>query len=143
MSGPIEKKQKITNGPSLTVKINSITCIGAGYVGGPTMAVIAKYCPELKVLVADIDKRRIDAWNSDQLPIYEPNLLEYVTRARGKNLFFTTDVSNAIEQSELIFIAVNTPTKNFGHWVFFLFFFQENNEKNRVVVVMIFQLMNQ
>jgi len=94
----------------------TICCIGAGYVGVPTSAVIAKYCPEHTVYVVDIDRRRIDAWNSDTLPLYEPGLKELVTSVRGVNLFFTTDADMAIKQSDLIFIAVNTPTKSFGHW---------------------------
>ena len=94
-----------------------VCCIGAGYVGGPTMAVLAKHSPKVKFYVADIDKRRIDAWNSEELPIYEPQLDEYIKSYRGKNLFFTTDVDTAIKESEIIFIAVNTPTKTVGHWV--------------------------
>ncbi len=81
------------------------------------MAVMAKHCPNVKIIVADIDKRRIDAWKSDKLPIFEPNLSEYVFEQRGVNLFFTTDVATAVKESELIFIAVNTPTKDFGYWV--------------------------
>lgn len=83
------------------------------------MAVLSKHSPRVKFYVADIDKRRIDAWNSDKLPIYEPQLDEYIKQQRGKNLFFTTEVEEAIKESEIIFIAVNTPTKNFGHWVKF------------------------
>ena len=71
-----------------------VLCIGAGYVGGPTMAVIADKCPHVKVTVVDINAARIDAWNSDQLPIYEPGLDEVVKRARGRNLFFSTDVAS-------------------------------------------------
>eukprot|EP01121_Diplochlamys_sp_Union-15-3_P000696 TRINITY_DN10582_c0_g1_i1.p1 TRINITY_DN10582_c0_g1~~TRINITY_DN10582_c0_g1_i1.p1 ORF type:complete len:454 (+),score=75.16 TRINITY_DN10582_c0_g1_i1:54-1415(+) len=91
-----------------------ICCIGAGYVGGPTMAVIAKKCPKIKVHVVDIDERRIDAWNSDVLPIFEPGLDEIISQVRGQNLFFSTDVSSAIKSSQIIFIAVNTPTKEYG-----------------------------
>jgi len=91
-----------------------ICCIGAGYVGGPTMAVIAYRCPDVKVTVVDLNQRRIDAWNSDNLPIYEPGLQEIVDEVRGKNLFFTTDVDGAIRDSEIIFVSVNTPTKTHG-----------------------------
>ena len=91
-----------------------ITCIGAGYVGGPTMAMIAARCPQYKVTVVDINEARIAAWNSDELPIYEPGLLDVVKQARGRNLFFSTDVDAAIRESEIIFVSVNTPTKTFG-----------------------------
>lgn len=96
------------------VKVKTILCIGAGYVGGPTMAMIAARCPDIKVIVADISKARIDAWNSDRLPIYEPGLHELVKEARGRNLFFTTDVAQGIRDAELIFVSVNTPTKTYG-----------------------------
>ncbi len=92
----------------------TILCIGAGYVGGPTMAVIADKCPDYKVIVADINPKRIEAWKTDDLPIYEPGLLDVVKRARGRNLFFTTDVFSAIEEAAIIFVSVNTPTKTFG-----------------------------
>ena len=92
----------------------NICCIGAGYVGGPTMAMIASKCPEHKVTVADIDPKRIAAWNSAELPIFEPGLDEVVKQARGKNLFFTTDIDAAIRGAQLIFISVNTPTKMYG-----------------------------
>jgi UDPglucose 6-dehydrogenase len=92
-----------------------ILCIGAGYVGGPTMAMIAAKCPEYKVTVVDINQERISAWQSDELPIYEPNLLEVVQVARGRNLFFSTDVDTGIAEADIIFVAVNTPTKTFGH----------------------------
>jgi UDPglucose 6-dehydrogenase len=91
-----------------------ILCIGAGYVGGPTMAVIAEKCPQYKVTVADISSERIAAWNSDALPIYEPGLDSVVAATRGKNLFFTTDVEQAIVENDIIFVSVNTPTKTFG-----------------------------
>lgn len=91
-----------------------ICCIGAGYVGGPTMAMIAKQCPDIEVNVVDINEARIAAWNSDTLPIYEPGLTEIVKEARSRNLHFTTEVSAAIEKSDIIFISVNTPTKTFG-----------------------------
>tara|TARA_X000000368_G_scaffold153911_1_gene121274 strand:- start:25848 stop:27254 length:1407 start_codon:yes stop_codon:yes gene_type:complete len=93
-----------------------ICCIGAGYVGGPTMAVIALKCPEYNVTVVDINKDRIDAWNGDtkKLPVYEPGLKEIVEETREKNLFFSTNIDSAIERSEIIFMAVNTPTKEHG-----------------------------
>lgn len=93
----------------------NILCIGAGYVGGPTMAVIAAHCPQYKVTVVDIDHARIAAWHSDRLPIYEPGLDEVVARARGRNLFFSTDIGPAIRTADVIFVSVNTPTKTFGH----------------------------
>lgn len=92
----------------------SICCIGAGYIGGPTMAVIADHNHDRKVIVVDINKERIDAWNSDKLPIYEPGLAEVVKRRRGKNLFFSTDIDKAIRECDIIFVGVNTPTKSFG-----------------------------
>ncbi len=91
-----------------------ILCIGAGYVGGPTMAMIAAHCPQYKVTVVDINQTRIDAWKSDQLPIYEPGLDEVVKQARGRNLFFSTDVDRGIHDADIIFVSVNTPTKTFG-----------------------------
>ncbi len=91
-----------------------IVCVGAGYIGGPTMAVIAKMNPSRKVWVVDINKERIDAWNSDNLPIYEPGLDEVVKEVRGKNLFFTTDIEGSIKKCDIIFVGVNTPTKMFG-----------------------------
>jgi UDPglucose 6-dehydrogenase len=97
--------------------IKNIACIGAGYVGGPTMAVIAEQCPEIKVTVVDINEKRIAAWNDenlDNLPIYEPGLKDVVNGARGRNLFFSTDVDGAIDAAEMIFISVNTPTKTYG-----------------------------
>lgn len=93
----------------------NILCIGAGYVGGPTMAMIAKMCPHINVTVVDINQDRIDQWNSDELPIYEPGLYEIVKEARGRNLFFSTDVDKGIEENDIIFVSVNTPTKKFGH----------------------------
>jgi UDPglucose 6-dehydrogenase len=99
------------------MKITNICCIGAGYVGGPTMAVIAFKCQNIKVTVVDLNRHRIDAWNHadlDQLPIYEPGLKEIVASARGRNLFFSTDVDNAIDEAQMIFMAVNTPTKTYG-----------------------------
>jgi UDPglucose 6-dehydrogenase len=91
-----------------------LLCIGAGYVGGPTMAVIASRCPQYRVTVVDVDEAKIAAWNSDRLPIYEPGLDDLVRSARGRNLFFTTDVGRAIKENDMIFVSVNTPTKNFG-----------------------------
>jgi UDPglucose 6-dehydrogenase len=91
-----------------------ILCIGAGYVGGPTMAVIADKCPDIRVELVDLNAERIRRWNSDEIPIYEPGLDEIVKRNRGKNLFFTTDVASGIEASDIIFVCVNTPTKTFG-----------------------------
>jgi len=91
-----------------------ILCIGAGYVGGITMAVIADKCPEYKVTLVDIDHEKIDKWNSDELPIYEPGLDEIVKRRRGKNLFFEKDMQKAIKEADIIFVSVNTPTKSFG-----------------------------
>ena len=96
------------------VASTKICCIGAGYVGGPTMAMIAKQCPDIEVQVVDINAERIAAWNSEDLPIYEPGLDEVVQEARGRNLSFSTNVDEAIETSDIIFISVNTPTKTFG-----------------------------
>ena len=99
------------------MKVNNICCIGAGYVGGPTMAVIAQKNPNIKVTVVDINKKRIAAWNSNnlnELPIYEPGLADVIKEARGRNLFFSDDINNAITNSEMIFISVNTPTKTSG-----------------------------
>ena len=91
-----------------------IVCIGAGYIGGPTMAVIAQKNPSRKVYVVDINPDRIAAWNSDNLPIYEPGLDEVVREVRGRNLFFTTDIEGCIRKCDIIFVGVNTPTKMFG-----------------------------
>jgi UDPglucose 6-dehydrogenase len=98
-------------------KISKICCIGAGYVGGPTMSVIASQCPEIQVTVVDINADRIAEWNDtnlDKLPIYEPGLKEIVAKARGKNLFFSTEIDKAIDEADAIFISVNTPTKTYG-----------------------------
>ncbi|MGQ2982078.1 UDP-glucose 6-dehydrogenase [Flavobacterium sp.] len=99
------------------MKITNICCIGAGYVGGPTMAVIAHKCPHIKVTIVDLNAERIAAWNDediDNLPVYEPGLGEIVQSARGRNLFFSTDVEKAIDEAQMIFISVNTPTKTYG-----------------------------
>jgi len=92
----------------------NILCIGAGYVGGPTMAMIAYKCPQHRVTVVDINPSRIAEWNSDDLPIYEPGLDEIVRATRGKNLFFSTDIEGGIRDNDIIFVSVNTPTKTFG-----------------------------
>ncbi|MBE9576448.1 UDP-glucose 6-dehydrogenase [Flavobacterium proteolyticum] len=97
--------------------IKNICCIGAGYVGGPTMAVIAQKCPHIKVTVVDLNEKRIAAWNDkdvNNIPIYEPGLSEVVAEARGRNLFFSTEVDKAIDEADMIFISVNTPTKTYG-----------------------------
>lgn len=91
-----------------------ICCIGAGYVGGPTMAMIAMKCPDLRVTVVDVDEKRIAAWNSAELPVYEPGLSKIVERCRGKNLFFSTEIDQAIRDADMIFVSVNTPTKSYG-----------------------------
>lgn len=91
-----------------------ICCIGAGYVGGPTMAIIALKCPSVEVAVVDISVSRITAWNSDQLPIYEPGLDDVVKQCRGKNLFFSTDVEKHVSEADIVFVSVNTPTKTRG-----------------------------
>lgn len=98
-------------------QIKNITCIGAGYVGGPTMSVIAQKNPHINVTVVDLNTARIAAWNSEDLsllPVYEPGLDAVVKEARGRNLFFSTDVDKAIEEADMIFISVNTPTKTYG-----------------------------
>ena len=91
-----------------------ITCLGAGYVGGPTMAMIAAKCPDIEVTVVDPNEARIAAWNSDTLPVYEPGLDDVVRAARGRNLHFKTDVEGAIRSGEIIFVCVGTPTKTYG-----------------------------
>uniref|UniRef100_A0A0N5D051 UDP-glucose 6-dehydrogenase n=1 Tax=Thelazia callipaeda TaxID=103827 RepID=A0A0N5D051_THECL len=96
------------------LKIEDITCVGAGYVGGPTCAVIAYKCPEIRVTVVDMNKEKIRQWNSDHLPIFEPGLDEIVKLCRGKNLFFSDDIPTAIRKAQLIFMSVNTPTKTYG-----------------------------
>ena len=99
------------------MKIKNICCIGAGYVGGPTMAIIAQKNPNLVVNVVDINQNRINQWNSTdltKLPIYEPGLDKVISETRGKNLFFSTEIEKCIDKSEMIFISVNTPTKTYG-----------------------------
>lgn len=99
------------------MKIKSICCIGAGYVGGPTMSVIAQKNPKIKITVVDVSANRIAAWNNDdltQLPIFEPGLAEVISETRGRNLFFSTHVEQAIDEADMIFISVNTPTKTYG-----------------------------
>ncbi len=91
-----------------------ICCIGAGYVGGPTMAVIAQKAPDIQVTVVDMSEARIAAWNSGTLPIYEPGLDEVVRQSRGRNLFFSTEVKRGIAEADIVFVAVNTPTKTYG-----------------------------
>lgn len=99
------------------MEIKKIACIGAGYVGGPTMSVIAQKNPHIQVTVVDMNAARIEAWNANDLellPVYEPGLDQVVKEARGRNLFFSTDVEGAIAQADMIFISVNTPTKTYG-----------------------------
>jgi UDPglucose 6-dehydrogenase len=107
---------------SSTLKLDSFTnkgvkrvcCIGAGYVGGPTMAVLAEHCSDVIFTVVDIDEARVAAWNSSSLPIFEPGLSEAIERVRGKNLFFSTSVKEEVSRSQIVFIAVNTGTKEYG-----------------------------
>ena len=97
--------------------IKKICCIGAGYVGGPTMSVIADKCPDITVEVVDLNKERIKAWNNEdfkKLPVYEPGLKDIVQRVRGRNLFFSTEIESVIADSHMVFISVNTPTKTKG-----------------------------
>ncbi|XP_033108684.1 UDP-glucose 6-dehydrogenase-like isoform X2 [Anneissia japonica] len=96
--------------------VTNICCVGAGYVGGPTCSVIAAKCPDIRVTVVDLSQQRIDAWNSDDfnLPIYEPGLKDVVKECRGRNLFFSTNIDEAINAADIIFISVNTPTKTYG-----------------------------
>ncbi len=101
----------------IDIKIRNICCIGAGYVGGPTMAVMSLKCPDVYINVVDVNQERIDAWNSDdlsKLPVFEPGLDEIVEKTRGKNLFFSTRIKESIENADMIFISVNTPTKTKG-----------------------------
>ena len=94
--------------------IRTICCLGAGYVGGPTMTMIAAKCPGIQVTVADFNEARIAAWNSDTLPVYEPGLDEVVRSARGRNRHFSNDIRAAIAAADLIFVSVGTPTKSYG-----------------------------
>lgn len=96
------------------MKIQSICCLGAGYVGGPTMAMIAAKCPDIQVTVADMNEERVAAWNSDNLPVYEPGLDEVVASAIGRNLHFTTEIRESLAKADLIFVSVGTPTKSYG-----------------------------
>ena len=99
------------------MEIKNICCIGAGYVGGPTMAVIAQKCPHIKVTVVDLNEKRIAAWNDknvNNIPVYEPGLSDVVAEARGRNLFFSTEVDKSIYEADMVFISVNTPTKTYG-----------------------------
>ena len=99
------------------MKITKICCIGAGYVGGPTMAIIAQKCPHIQVTVVDLNEERIAAWNDkdvNNIPIYEPGLAAVVAEVRNRNLFFSTDVEKAIDEAQVVFISVNTPTKTYG-----------------------------
>lgn len=98
------------------MEVKNICCIGAGYVGGPTMAVIALKCPQINVTVVDANPEKIKAWNGplDNLPVYEQGLSDVVKKSRNRNLFFSNDIKGAIEKSEMIFMAVNTPTKTEG-----------------------------
>jgi UDPglucose 6-dehydrogenase len=124
--------------------MTNILCIGAGYVGGPTMAVIAKHCPQHRIVVVDIDEKRIAAWQSDHLPIYEPGLDEVVRCSVEKNLFFSTEVNRHIAEADIIFVSVNTPTKSFGqgagkaadlqYWEKTARQILENSSSNKVVV---------
>lgn len=110
-SGPTPQGSGSSIGHTSTPKI---CCIGAGYVGGPTMAMIAAKAPKIKVTVVDLNRDRIAGWNSDRLPVFEPGLDDVVRGARGRNLFFSTEVDAAIREADIIFISVNTPTKTYG-----------------------------
>jgi len=108
---------RCVNKELMAKEIKKICCIGAGYVGGPTMSVVAQQCPDIQVTIVDMNHARIEAWNDnnlENLPVYEPGLSEIVAKARGRNLFFSTDVNQAIEEADMIFISVNTPTKTYG-----------------------------
>ena len=101
----------------LKKKINNICCIGGGYVGGPTMAVIADNCPEINVTVVDKNVERINSWNNEdltKLPVFEPGLEEIIKRVRNKNLFFSSDINTNISEADIVFLSVNTPTKTMG-----------------------------
>ena len=101
----------------MTIKIKNICCIGAGYVGGPTMAIIADKCPDINVEVVDLNKERINKWNDldlNKLPIFEPGLAEIIAKCRGINLHFSNLVKEKINSADMIFISVNTSTKTKG-----------------------------
>jgi len=101
----------------IILSLKKICCIGAGYVGGPTMAVIADNCPEMKVTLVDLNVERINNWNDEdlkKLPVYEPGLKELIKKNRNKNLFFTTNIKDSVSEADIIFISVNTPTKTKG-----------------------------
>ncbi|KAN0066367.1 hypothetical protein ACQY0O_000461 [Thecaphora frezii] len=114
MSSPPDSAIYIPDMQSPPSRVRTICCIGAGYVGGPTCSVIALKCPHIKVIIVDVNPIRIDAWNSDKLPVFEPDLDDVVRRCRGRNLFFSTDIDSAIREADLIFVSVNTPTKTSG-----------------------------
>ena len=101
------------------MQVKNICCIGAGYVGGPTMAVIALKCPHINVTIVDVNTEKIKAWNGplESLPVYEPGLAEVIEKTRGRNLFFSEDIAGNIDKAEMIFMAVNTPTKTEGEGV--------------------------
>ncbi len=121
-----------------------ILCIGAGYVGGPSMAMIAYKCPDCKVTVVDINHERIDAWNSNELPVYEPGLDKIIKKTRGKNLFFVKDIEKQIKENNIIFVSVNTPTKTFGtgagmaadlqYWEKTARQIRENSQSSKIVI---------
>ncbi|CAH7688157.1 UDP-glucose 6-dehydrogenase [Phakopsora pachyrhizi] len=104
----------LVNGNGGNISVKKIACIGAGYVGGPTCSVIAFKCPHIQVTIVDVNPDRINQWNSDSLPIFEPGLEDVIRQCRGKNLFFDTDIDRAIKEADLIFVSVNTPTKQSG-----------------------------
>ena len=99
------------------MKIKNICCIGAGYVGGPTMAVLADKCPDIQIEVVDLNEEKIKGWNNidlSKLPVYEPGLSEVIKRCRGLNLHFSNLIEEKIKKADMIFISVNTPTKTKG-----------------------------
>ena len=101
----------------MEISIKTICCIGAGYVGGPTMTMMASKCPDLSFNVVDINEERIASWNNkdlSKLPVFEPGLQELIAKTRNKNLFFSTNIKGGIESADIIFISVNTPTKTKG-----------------------------
>ena len=99
------------------MQIKNICCIGAGYVGGPTMAVFADKCPHIQIEVVDLNQERINSWNNNdfkKLPVYEPGLAEIIQRCRGRNLHFSNSIKEKVEKADMVFISVNTPTKTRG-----------------------------